>query len=615
MSALALEPAESRSAPTEPVQPSSHPGMGAVPHADGTTFRVWAPHAAAVAVVGSFNGWSADADPLAPEEGGYWSADVPGAAPGAEYKLVITTADGGTLHRIDPYARQVIHSDGNAVVYDEEAFDWADDAYSPPPHHELVLYEMHAGTFHDKTPEDGAPGTLDDAGEGLDYLRDLGVTTVCLMPLAEFPGDRSWGYNPAHPFAVESAYGGPDALKRFVKAAHARGLGVVLDVVYNHFGPTDIDLWRFDGWSENDRGGIYFYNDERAGTPWGETRPDYGRPEVRRYIRDNALSWLESYRADGLRFDGTVFIRRTTFDGGTELPDGWGLLQEITAEVRARMPEKLLIAEDLQREDAIVMPPEDGGAGFHAQWDTEFVYPLRDKVLIPADDAARDVDAAVHALGNRYAGDAFARLVFVDSHDNAANGSARLAAEIDPDGGFSPVAQRRAALAAVLTLTAPGIPMLFQGQEILTAGWFSDTEALDWTQLGARGGLLQLHRDLVGLRRNLGGSTRGLAGEHVDVFHVDRVEKILAYHRWADGGPGDSTVVVVNLQNRAHEVYGIPLPRDGAWQVRFNSDWRGYSEAFSDLGPAVVEAVAADEGTPRATLALGPYSALVLSQD
>ena len=112
------------------------------------------------------------------------------------------------------------------------------------------------------------------------------------MPTMEFSGDFSWGYNPSNPFAVESIYGGPDAYKRFVKAAHEYGIAIIADVVYNHLGSSDLELWQFDGWSENGKGGIYFYGDHRSHTPWGETRPDYGRGEVRQYLRDNALMWL-----------------------------------------------------------------------------------------------------------------------------------------------------------------------------------------------------------------------------------------------------------------------------------------------------------------------------------
>lgn len=593
---------------TENPSASERGGMGAVPYEEGVTFRVWAPNADAVTVMGSFNDWNGENTPLASEDNGYWSVDVPGAHPGDEYKFVLTNDD-HTFSRVDPYARQVTNSIGNAIVYDDQAFDWEGDDYALPPWNELVLYEMHIGTFNDENPD--GPGTFYSSTERLDYLRDLGVNVLCLMPLAEFPGDYSWGYNPAHPFAVESAYGGPDGLKHFIKEAHARGMAVVLDVVYNHFGPSDIDLWNFDGWSENGYGGIYFYNDHRADTPWGHTRPDYGRVEVRNYIRDNALMWLESFRADGLRWDGTVFIRRTTFSGGEEVPEGWKLMQDVNREIRERMPRKLLIAEDLQRDPTMNQPVEEGGAGFHAQWDTEFVYKLRESVLLKHEDEHREVSAVEHALTNRYSDDAFTRIIYIESHDNAANGSARLVCEIDPEGSRSWAAKKMAALGAVLTLTAPGIPMLFQGQEFLEEKWFSDTDPLDWEKLKTNGGLFELHKDLIRLRRNLDARTRGLEGQHLAMLHLDHEAKIVAFHRWTEGGPLDDTVILLNFTHEPWEGH-LKFPHPGMWRVRFNSDWSGYSDAFANHEAVDVEAVG-DE--PGAIVSVGSYSAVIYSQD
>ena len=586
--------------------------MGAKPYDGGVSFRVWAPHAEAVYVGGSFNEWNGEMHPLAQEENGYWSVDVSGVSAGDAYKYRIVNGDVDAWKN-DPYARVMTNSAGDSIVYDPGAFDWGDDGHALPAFNEVVLYELHVGTFNDPDPDDDRPATFDDAVGRLAYLCELGVNAVCLMPIVEFPGDYSWGYNPAHPFAVEASYGGADGLKRFIKAAHERGLGVVLDVVYNHFGPSDIDLWRFDGWGEDAKGGIYFYNDDRADTPWGETRPDYGRPEVRRYIRDNVMMWIEEFRVDGLRWDGTVFIRRTSFDGGQELPDGWQMMQEITAEVRDRYPQKLLIAEDLQRDPAVTTPPGDGGAGFHAQWDTEFVYPLRERVITPPDDNMRSVDAVEHALTNSY-GDAFARVIYVESHDNAANGHSRLVDTIDPERGADAwYVQKRVALGAALTLTAPGIPMLFQGQEFLEDDWFSDTDPLDWSRCEAHSGLLRLHRDLVRLRRNLDGRTRGLQGQNIDVFHQNREAKVVAYRRWLDGGPGDETVVVVNLRADAYETYELAFPSPGTWHCRFNSDWQGYSEAFTNA-PALDVEVDADADC-HAEVALAPYAVLIYSQE
>ncbi len=206
----------------------------------GASFCIWAPHAERVTVVGTFNDWNGESHPLVRNANGTWEGVVPEAKPGDEYRLMITNGD-RTWSRIDPRARQVTNSVGNAVLYRDD-FDWGADAFQLPPWNELVIYELHIGTFGG---EDGV-NNFDKAIERLDYLRDLGINAIELMPLAEFAGDYSWGYNPAHPFAVETAYGGPGGLKRFVKAAHERGIGVIIDVVYNHFGPSDLDLWQFD---------------------------------------------------------------------------------------------------------------------------------------------------------------------------------------------------------------------------------------------------------------------------------------------------------------------------------------------------------------------------------
>jgi len=284
--------------------------LGATPHAGGVAFRVWAPHAQRVAVIGSFNDWNGNTHPMQGEENGLWYADVPEAHIGDQYRYVLTTAT-GEFKRIDPYAREVTNSVGNAIVHDPH-FDWKGDTFSLAPWNELVIYELHVGTFNVEE-DDNEPGKFSAVAARLGHLQKLGVNAIQIMPVAQFAGERSWGYNPAHIFSVEIAYGGPLAFKKFVKHAHQHGIAVILDVVYNHLGPSDLDLWQFDGWSENDRGGIYFYNDDRAHTPWGDTRPDYGRGEVRQYICDNVLMWLEEYHVDGLRFDGTVYIR--TIDG------------------------------------------------------------------------------------------------------------------------------------------------------------------------------------------------------------------------------------------------------------------------------------------------------------
>ena len=377
------------------------PGMGAIPDAKGVTFRVWAPHADKVYLTGTFNDWSQTSTPLLNEKNGCWSIAVPGAKTGDEYRYLIHSPVHWKLtplSRIDPYARKVTNSKGNGIVYDRKALDWGGDNFKMASWNELVIYEMHVGTFHVKA--EGHPGTFDSAVEKLPYLKELGINAIEVMPIMEFSGDFSWGYNPAHPFAVESMYGGPDAFKLFVKAAHEQGIAIILDVVYNHFGPGDLDLWRFDGWSENKKGGIYFYNDHRSQTPWGETRPDYGREEVRQYLCHNALMWFEEYHVDGLRWDMVAFI--ASIDGNVgnpvnDIPEGWSLMQWINMEIQRLFPGKISIGESMRDNPWVTKDVGAGGAGFNAQWDAEFVHAVR-QAVIARDDTSRDLGAVSKAI-------------------------------------------------------------------------------------------------------------------------------------------------------------------------------------------------------------------------
>ncbi len=587
--------------------------MGAIILERGVGFRVWAPNANSVSVVGSFNEWKQH--PLVQEDGGMWAGVVLTAKFGDEYRFELR-CEKNKFTRIDPWARKVTNSVGNGIVWQAPAPSADEKRFQPPTMDTLVIYEMHIGSFH---TQPGQPGTFASAIEKLPYLRDLGINAIEVMPVAEFAGDFSWGYNPAHPFAVETAYGGPEGLLAFVRAAHDHGIAVILDVVYNHFGPSDLSIWQFDGWSENDMGGIYFYNDWRANTPWGDTRPDYGRDEVRRYIHDNALMWLRDYGIDGLRLDMSVYIR--TFKGNhgdpdDDLKEGWSLLQWINEDIRKEFPRTITIAEDLKNSEWIVKHTGDAGAGFHSQWDAAFVHPVREAMIV-SDDSQRNLDAVVEALRNRYDGDAFKRVVYSESHDEVANGKARLPHEIAPGSADSFFAKKRSVLGAALALTAPGIPMLFQGQELLEDEWFRDVVPIDWSKQEKFAGINQIYRDLIVLRRNLSGVSAGFTGQHIEVNHVNHEAKVIAFRRWREGGAGDDVVIVVNLSSQPLNDYVVGVPTGGLWKVRLNSDGKAYSQEFSDHPAVDVEAAAVptDGYTHQIKTGIGAYSLVIFSQD
>lgn len=584
-------------------------GLGCIPHRSGVAFRVWAPHAEKASVVGDFNHWQEAANPMEAEGAGHWYADIPTAKIGDEYRYIIWSGE-KKLSRIDPHSREVTNSVGNSVVFDPE-FDWENDDFKIASFNELVIYEMHVGTFNRSRPN--KPGTFEQVSQKLGYLRRLGVNCIQLMPTAEFAGDISWGYNPAYIYAVESAYGGPYGLKELVKLAHQHGIAVILDVVYNHFGPSDLHIWQFDGWSENNKGGIYFYNDARASTPWGDSRPDYGRPEVRNYIRDNALMWVDEYHMDGLRFDMTLYMR--TIDGKVDIPDGWSLAQWINRDIHFKFPHKITIAEDLQNNDWLTKPVDWGGTGFSTQWDAGFVHPIRN-VVEHADDRERSMHEVRDALCHRYNFSAFERVIYSESHDEVANGKQRVPSEIDPKNPESWYAQKRSTLAACLVFTAPGIPMIFQGQEFLRGGWFDDSQGIDWSDEQDCRGIVRLYRDLIRMRLNRQGFTAGLTGQRIECHHINNDDKLIAFRRWKEGGRGDDTVIVANFSNRAWNDYRIGFVRAGLWQLRFNSDSNCYSDDFSNFASldSVAENQPYDGLSACGSIKIAPYSVLVFSE-
>ncbi len=595
---------------------STHPGIGAIPYSSaagsGTTFRTFAPNATGVTVAGTFNLWNMNSVPLFPEGNGYWSVDVPLVQAGAQYKFVVRNGT-QTLWKNDPRARDLVNSVGNSVIYNPNSYVWQNQDFQAPSWDKIVMYEMHVGTFG-ISASGFPPATFDQCAAKLDHLVELGVNMISFMPICEFPGDVSWGYNNSYPYAVESAYGTPNDLKEFVDAAHARGIAVTTDVVYNHLGPNDLDMWQFDGWSQNGLGGIFFYNDSRAYTPWGDTRPDFGRGEVRTFLRDNAMMWLDEFKMDGLRIDGTKYIRKTD-QNGAEIPEGWSLLQWINNDVDAVAPGKFMVAEDMDLNDYITKTTGAGGAGFDSQWDAGFYPKIRSAIATP-NDVDRSMLSVRDAIISSYNGSMQQRVIYTESHDEVANGKVRVPEEISPGVADSYFARKRSTLGAVVAMTAPGVPMLFQGQEFLEDEYFRDSVSLDWSRKETYAGIFKLYQDIIQLRTNKAGVARGLSGFSTNVFHVNDTDKLIAFHRWQNGGDLDDTIIVLNFSATARIDYRIGMPRAGLWKCRFNSDWTGYAADYANT--LCLETGTSPTGwdglAQSALISVGPYSAVIFSQ-
>ena len=611
----------------------------------GVEFRVWVPNGLQVSVAGDFNGWNSLANVLSKNATtSIWSGTVAGARPGHAYKYVITTAAGTQLWRKDPRARQVrTLADGTqaAVIYDPGAFVWDDDGYEPPFPNEIVMYELHVGSFYDPTPSDGEPATLYHAALKLDYLRDLGVNMIALMPVGEFNGRHSWGYNPTALFAIEEAYGGPDALKYFVNEAHKRGMAVQVDVVHNHYGDLAAagasDLENFDG------GEPYFYNaaDEQtrpgiSRTKWGP-RPRYSDANVRQFIADNIRMYLDEYKVWALRWDSPRNITGYDHDPGqqigdadTTIPEAVTMMEQINSSIHSRNIRYYSIAEDA-----------NSPGGYSGHWEISFhnvIFPrllaLTQNGTLPAPFAGRLDYPFLNTRSGPNIGYRLEtkenpgfRVVFSENHDkcgnhNAATDGARLASDFDPAHPDSLAARRKTMLAAVLTLTAAGTPMLWMGQEQLAQGQFDDAVAMDWLRAGRFEGMVRFHRDLIRLRRNADGKSLALTYTSLpDVNDLRGVVSMLngsedagwmVYER-KTGNPEESILVAVNFSTVTRTAF-VAAPAAGNWRVFLNSDSKTYGNELGGSRPTQGESLATSGENNILLFPIAPLSAVVLGK-
>jgi len=600
---------------------STNPGWGSNPYQNasgtGVTFRVWAPHATNLFVRGTFNGYSSTATPMGQEQtngapDGVWSVDVPGVTNLSQYKYYIGYS-GSNFWKHDPRSRWVVApgsgSGNNDIYYNPTLFNWNGDSLAPLASNSLFIYELHMGTF----PAGSSPSRFVAATNKLVYLKNLGVNAVEIMPIHEFGNSgNSWGYDPAQLFAVDNAqYGGPDAFKTFVQACHRYGIAVLLDIVHNHYGPNDLDMWNFDGWSGSNSvggGGIYFYetNVNLEITPWGDTRPNFSSNQVCSFIQDNVTMWLNEYHLDGFRWDSVYTI--THDNAGNYIPDAGNLMTGINGMIHTNYNGKISIAEDVY-----------DSFGFDSAWDTAYPADVT-PVLTNTVDADRNMttieDAVLYNVS--YGGTAgFGRVVYLESHDVVGdlNGGQRLVTAIDPVTPNSYRARKLSTLGSAFTLTAPGIPMIFQGQEMLENEAFDSATNVNWSKTNTYSYIVKFYSDLVNARLNSQGYTPGLEGNQCAMLDVDNINKVVAFDRWNSANTNQNAVVVGNFTSNALSNYSLKFPSAGNWYVQLNSDSTNYGPDYENIGSAVVTAaVSPPANTPSGAVTIGPYSALILSQ-
>ena len=426
-----------------------------------TTFSVWAPAASQVEVEVAGQPYQMSQENAVPGSG-WWSADVPDVVAGIDYGFRL---DGGEVLPDPRSLRQPFGITGLSRSYDHSAFRWTDRSWRGGPLHGSVIYELHLGTFT-------AEGTFDAAIGRLDHLRDLGVQSVELMPVATFPGKYGWGYDGINLWSVHEPYGGPDGLKRFVDACHARGLAVLLDVVYNHVGIG------------NRLGDFGPYFTEAHVTPWGPAvnLDQPGSDEVRAFLIGNALMWLRDYHLDGLRLDAVHAL---------EDHRALHFLEELTTEVQALAArlnrELVLVAESDTNDPLMVTSREAGGQGLTAQWSDDFHHAVHAAITGERQGYYCDFGSLAtlaktytkvffhDGIWSAFRGRTHGRQVdvfrvpahrflgYLQDHDQIGNRAAgdRISATLPAD---------LVRVGAGLVLTSPFTPMLFMGEE-----WGADT--------------------------------------------------------------------------------------------------------------------------------------------
>lgn len=558
-------------------------GEGAIvlPNNQGTRFRVYAENATTISVAGEFNGWSMAANPLTREPASnYWSTTVANAQPGHRYKYLVN----GTLWRKDPWSLQVEDSDeaANSVIVDLNAYPWQATSWQVPRVEEVVIYQLHLKGFqyHNDGQAYADGNVFDDFVDNkLDYLEDLGVNCIQVMPIAEFPGKDSWGYNTVFFHALESSYGTPADFQRLVDECHLRGMAVIVDIVHNHTdGQHNTHYWNFDGSDDGDQwggNGQFYFNDARAATLWGP-EPNYGHPRTRARLLENARLFAELYRVDGFRMDAVGFIRNEDWGGGVDWfgsadGDGWAYLRDFNNTVRAYGGGRFLsIAEDIASYGSITQNTGEGGAGFLSQWtETDMRY----RMANPSDDARRPNDLR-RILENYYPVNygLHEQVKYHSSHDKvgALNNGPRLPVLIgDPDSWY---ARRRTMLANATIMFSPGAPLFFMGDEVYDTESFSEHvgQGFDWTLPRRNRAFYEYSRDLVALKTQ----APALKESTLWVDILDNGRNLMSWRRW---GGGQEIVFIANFGNFDQNVT-VPFPSNGRWLQVVNSTWTHYGE-------------------------------------
>lgn len=592
---------------------------------DGVLFSVWAPNAAQVSVTGDFNGWDRRRHPMRSRGGsGVWELFVPGIGPGALYKFSISASDGTIAEKADPMAlRSEFRPRTASVVETLDGFEWTDEEWmegrklADPLSRPVSIYEVHAASW--MRPGDGRDylSWRELAGRLIPHVRDLGFTHIELLPVMEHPFDGSWGYQTLGYFAPTSRHGSPADFAFFVNECHRAGIGVLLDWTPAHFPGDPHGLIRFDGTA------LYEHEDPRLGRhpDWNTLIFNYGRNEVRCFLRASALFWLDKYHADGLRVDAVASMLYLDYSrkegewlpnayGGRENLDAVAFLRDLNEKAHGLHRGIMMIAEESTAWPAVSRPVWLGGLGFTLKWNMGWMHDtLR---FVSKDPVHRKFHLNDLTFSLLYAYSE--NFVLPLSHDEVVHGKSSLLGKM-PGDDWQKLANLRILLA--YQWAHPGKKLLFMGSEIGQWSEWDHDGSLDWSLLehSSHAGLKLLIGDLNALMRSrpslheLDHSPEGFRW----IDFRDSYQTVLSFVRYDSSG--EETVCVFNFTPVPRHGYRLGVPRCEYYREILNTD----AVEYGGSGIGNMGGVQADgqqwHGLPASVvLSLPPLAAVFLGR-